>query len=253
MAQHTLFGWHAVTTLLERHPERVRSLKLQQGREDGRQKRVRQLADDFGVAVEQCQRRVLDEASDGGNHQGVVAVIKPPVALSEDALLERLETLGRPPFILLLDGVTDPHNLGACLRTADAAGVDAVVVPKDHSAPLNGVAMKVASGAAESVPLVRATNLARFMRRCQEQGIWFTGTSDSADASIHDLDLTGPVALVMGAEGKGMRRLTRDHCDQLGHLPMAGLVSSLNVSVATGVCLFEARRQRTIASGVHGA
>lgn len=253
MGQHTLFGWHAVTALLERHPERVRSLKLQQGREDGRQKRVRQLADDFGVAVEQCQRRVLDEAAGGENHQGVVAVIKPPVALDEDTLLARLEAQAHPPFLLLLDGVTDPHNLGACLRTADAAGVDAVVGPKDNSAPLNGVAMKVASGAAESVPLVRATNLARFMRRCQEQGIWFTGTSDSAEAGIHDLDLTGPVAMVMGAEGKGMRRLTREHCDQLGHLPMAGLVNSLNVSVATGVCLFEAHRQRTIASGAREA
>ncbi|MEQ6886797.1 23S rRNA (guanosine(2251)-2'-O)-methyltransferase RlmB [Salicola sp. Rm-C-2C1-2] len=253
MAQHSLYGWHAVTTLLERHPERVRSLKLQQGREDGRQKRVRQLADDFGVAMEQCQRRVLDEASGGENHQGIVAVIKPPVALDEDTLLARLDAQTHHPFLLLLDGVTDPHNLGACLRTADAAGVDAVVVPKDNSAPLNGVAMKVASGAAESVPVVRATNLARFMRRCQEQGIWFTGTSDSVEAGIHDLDLTGPVAMVMGAEGKGMRRLTREHCDQLGHLPMAGLVSSLNVSVATGVCLFEAHRQRTIASGTREA
>lgn len=253
MAQHILFGWHAVSTLLERHPERVRSLKLQQGREDDRQKHVRQLAETFGVAVEQCQRRALDDAADGENHQGVVAVIKPPVALDEGDLLERLEKQDRHPFILLLDGVTDPHNLGACLRTADAAGVDAVVVPKDHSAPLNGVAMKVASGAAESVPLVRVTNLARFMRRCREQGLWFTGTSDAAESSIHELDLTGPVAMVMGAEGKGMRRLTRDHCDQLGHLPMAGLVSSLNVSVATGVCLFEARRQRTIASSARDA
>ncbi|XOZ33552.1 23S rRNA (guanosine(2251)-2'-O)-methyltransferase RlmB [Halomonadaceae bacterium KBTZ08] len=253
MAQHTLFGWHAVTTLLEKHPERVRSLKLQQGREDGRLKRVRQLADEFGVAVEQCQRRVLDEASGGENHQGVVAVTKPPVALGEDELLERLEAQAHHPFILLLDGVTDPHNLGACMRTADAAGVDAVVVPKDNAAPLNGVAMKVASGAAESIPLVRATNLARFMRRCQDLGIWFTGTSDAAETGIHDLALTGPLALVMGAEGKGMRRLTREHCDQLGQLPMAGLVSSLNVSVATGVCLFEARRQRTIASSARGA
>ena len=253
MAQHILFGWHAVSTLLECQPERVRSLKFQQGREDGRQKRVRQLADEFGVAVEHCQRRVLDDAAEGENHQGVVAVIKPPVALDEDALLERLEKQPHHPFILLLDGVTDPHNLGACLRTADAAGVDAVVVPKDHSAPLNGVAMKVASGAAESVPVVRVTNMARFMRRCRDQGVWFTGTSDDAGASIHALDLTGPVAMVMGAEGKGMRRLTREHCDQLGHLPMAGLVSSLNVSVATGVCLFEARRQRTIASSARDA
>lgn len=248
MAQRILFGWHAVEALLEHHPERVIRLQFQQGREDRRQKHVRVLAESFGVAMESCHRRTLDELTEGENHQGVVARVKPAPEVREADLLERLESPGKAPFLLVLDGVTDPHNLGACLRTADAAGVDALVVPRDHSAPLNGVAVKVASGAAETVPVVRVTNLARFMRQCRELGIWFTGTSGDADATLYDLDLSGPLGLVMGAEGAGMRRLTREHCDQLGRLPMAGLVSSLNVSVATGVCLFEARRQRLIAS-----
>ena len=248
MAQRILFGWHAVEALLERHPERVVRLQFQQGRDDRRQKHVLELADTFGVATEYCHRRTLDELTDGENHQGIVARVKPAPEVREGDLLEQLETAQTPPFLLVLDGVTDPHNLGACLRTSDAAGVDALVVPKDHSAPLNGVAIKVASGAAESVPVVRVTNLARFMRQCRDLGVWFTGTTGDTETTIYDLDLTGPLGLVMGAEGAGMRRLTREHCDQLGNLPMAGMVSSLNVSVATGVCLFEARRQRLIAS-----
>ena len=248
MAQRILFGWHAVEALLESHPERVVRIQFQQGRDDRRRKHVRALAESFGVAMEECHRRTLDELTDGENHQGIVAHVKSAPEVREADLLERLEASVKPPFLLVLDGVTDPHNLGACLRTADAAGVDAVVVPKDHSAPLNGVAIKVASGAAESVPVVRVTNLARFMRQCRELGVWFTGTTGDTDTTIYDLELSGPVGLVMGAEGAGMRRLTREHCDQLGNLPMAGMVSSLNVSVATGVCLFEARRQRLIAS-----
>jgi 23S rRNA (guanosine2251-2'-O)-methyltransferase len=248
VAQRILFGWHAVEALLEHHPERVVRIQFQQGRDDRRRKHVRALAESFGVAMEECHRRTLDELTDSENHQGIVARVKPAPEVREADLLDRLESSGKPPFLLVLDGVTDPHNLGACLRTADAAGVDALIVPKDHSAPLNGVAIKVASGAAESVPVVRVTNLARFMRQCRELGVWFTGTTGDTDATIYDLDLSGPIGLVMGAEGEGMRRLTREHCDQLGNLPMAGMVSSLNVSVATGICLFEARRQRLIAS-----
>jgi 23S rRNA (guanosine2251-2'-O)-methyltransferase len=158
-----------------------------------------------------------------------------------------LDGLDHPPLLLILDGVTDPHNLGACLRTADAAGVDAVIAPKDNSAPLNATVRKVACGAAEVVPYIQVTNLARTMKDIQGRGIWITGTAGEAEQSVYQANLTGPVALVMGAEGKGMRRLTRENCDYLINLPMAGSVSSLNVSVATGVCLFEAVRQRVSA------
>lgn len=244
MAKRLVFGWHAVKALLERHPERVIRLQFLQGREDRRHGEVRELAQQFGVPVESMARRKMDELAEGGVHQGVIAHVKGAPEPSEAELIERIASSARPPFLLILDGITDPHNLGACLRTADAAGVDAIVVPKDRSAPLSAAAIKVASGAAESVPVVRVTNLARFMRQCQEHGVWFAGTAGDAEASFYDLDLTGPLGIVMGAEGKGMRRLTREHCDQLGKLPMAGMVDSLNVSVATGVCLFEARRQR---------
>jgi len=158
-----------------------------------------------------------------------------------EELLERSE---RAPLILVLDGVTDPHNLGACLRTADAAGVTAVVIPKDKSATLTPVVRKVACGAAEVIPLVAVTNLARTLEKLQQRGLWVVGTAGEAEQQIYQQDLTGPLVMIMGAEGKGMRRLTRDHCDFLVKLPMAGSVSSLNVSVATGVCLFEAVRQR---------
>mgnify|MGYP006420581147 CR=1 FL=1 len=252
MAERVLFGWHAIEALLERHPERVMRLQCQQGRDDRRWKQVRALAQQFGIAMETCYRHTLDELTDGENHQGIVARVKPGPNVTEADLLERIESAIEPPFLLVLDGVTDPHNLGACLRTADAAGVSALVVPRDHSAPLNGVAIKVASGGAESVPVVRVTNLARFMRQCRELGVWFTGTAEDAKVSIHEVDLRGPLCVVMGAEGAGMRRLTREHCDHLATLPMGGLVSSLNVSVATGICLFEARRQRLIASGDFG-
>jgi len=249
MSKRLLFGWHSVIALLEHHPERVIRLQLQQGREDRRQQEALALADRFGVAVEYAGRKAMDERSGDSVHQGVIAEVRPAPEPTESDLLDRLGSQSHPPFLLILDGVTDPHNLGACLRTADAAGVDAIVVPKDKSAPLSAAAIKVACGAAESVPVVRVTNLARFMRQCQEQGIWFTGTTGDAEQPLHELDLTGPLGLVMGAEGAGMRRLTREHCDQLGYLPMAGMVSSLNVSVATGVCLFEARRQRLETQG----
>ena len=163
---------------------------------------------------------------------------------SEDDLLAMLSGSDKPPFLLILDGVTDPHNLGACLRTADAVGVQAVVVPKDKSASLSPTVRKVACGAAETVPLVRVTNLARFMRTIRDDGVWLIGTAGEADNTLYQADFTGPVALVMGAEGKGMRRLTREHCDLLINIPMLGHVDSLNVSVATGVCLYEALRQR---------
>ena len=238
-----VYGVHAVEALLRHHPKRVKQLWLAEGRQDPRVQALVQLASDARVPVGQRERRELDEWAEGV-HQGVVAEVSPSQVWGENFLEELLARGGSVPLLLVLDGVTDPHNLGACLRTADAAGVQAVIVPKDKSATLNATVRKVACGAAEVVPLVAVTNLARTLEKLQQQGLWVVGTAGEATQEIYDLDLRGPTVLVMGAEGKGMRRLTREHCDYLAKLPMGGSVSSLNVSVATGVCLFEAVRQR---------
>jgi len=187
---------------------------------------------------------VVERLAEGGRHQGVVAEVEPRAGDPETQLEEALEAAAGPPLLLVLDGVQDPHNLGACLRSADAAGVAAVIVPRDRAAGLTPVVRKVAAGAAESVPLVAVINLARTLRQLKERGVWLVGTDDAAGRSLFEADLTGPVALVMGSEGEGLRRLTRDCCDQLVSIPMAGAVESLNVSVAAGVALFEAVRQR---------
>lgn len=238
-----VFGFHAVDALLQRQPNRIDELWLQQGRHDQRMQDILQHAKALGVKCKTVRREELDEQA-AGNHQGVMAKTKPAQTLRDRDLKELLDAIEHQPLLLILDGVTDPHNLGACLRTADAAGVDAVIAPKDNSAPLNGTVRKVACGAAEVIPYIQVTNLARTMKDIQERGIWITGTAGEAEQSVYDADLKGAVALVMGAEGKGMRRLTRENCDFLVKLPMAGSVSSLNVSVATGVCLFEMVRQR---------
>lgn len=241
--QEWLYGLHAMQSVLENEPERVLEVLVLKGRDDDRLKNIINQARRFGISVQFCQRKVLDDKVQGEQHQGVVARAKPARALDEadlDAILSR----HAEPFLLVLDGVTDPHNIGACLRTADAAGVHALIVPKDKSGGLTATARKVACGAAESVPLIQVTNLARTLKHLQEKGVWIAGTAGDAEQLIYDVDLKGPTALVMGAEGKGMRRLTREHCDQLVKLPMAGAVSSLNVSVATGVCLYEIVRQR---------
>ena len=241
----TAYGIHAVDVILRRSPERIISLSIQSDRNDKRIQGLLSLAQNQGVAVDRVTKADLDEMV-SERHQGVVAVIKPRKAdggLSERDLSSYLKGIDCP-LVLVLDGVTDPHNLGACLRSADAAGVAAVIVPKDNSAELNAVARKVASGAADVIPLVRVTNLARTLRSLKELGIWIVGTTGEADTLVYDQDLSIPTALVMGAEGPGMRRLTTEVCDFLVKLPMAGDVSSLNVSVATGVCLFEAVRQR---------
>ena len=244
-----VYGVHAVEALLRHHPKRVKQLWLAEGRQDPRVQALVQLASEARVPVGQRERRELDEWAEGV-HQGVVAEVSPSQVWGENFLEELLARGGAVPLLLVLDGVTDPHNLGACLRTADAAGVQAVIVPKDKSATLNATVRKVACGAAEVVPLVAVTNLARTLEKLQQQGLWVVGTAGEATQEIYDLDLRGPTVLVMGAEGKGMRRLTREHCDYLAKLPMGGSVSSLNVSVATGVCLFEAVRQRRPAPGV---
>ncbi len=239
-----IYGIHAVATALNRHPEKVLSLQVSQQREDKRMQGVLASAAEHGVRIEQASRQQLDKVAGEGAHQGVIAHVKPAEVYNEQYLDKLLEGLSEPAFLLVLDGVTDPHNLGACLRTADAAGVHAVIAPRDNSAPLNATACKVACGAAEAVPYVTVTNLSRMLKQLQQYGIWITGTAGEAKKDIYEADLTGPMALVMGAEGKGMRRLTREHCDQLVKIPMAGEVSSLNVSVATGVCLFERVRQQ---------
>ena len=248
-----VYGIHAVDSLLRENPKSVQHLLLQVGREDKRIASLLALTNNQGVSVLREPRAGLDKLVNG-RHQGVVALLLQDSSAGDGSeaanlwderqLLAWVENKGNPLLILVLDGVTDPHNLGACLRSADAAGVDAVVVPRDKSADLTAVARKVACGAAEVVPVVRVTNISRTLQALQERGVWLFGTSDEAEQSLYDCDLTASLALIMGAEGKGMRRLTREQCDHLIHLPMAGSVSSLNVSVAAGIFLFEAVRQR---------
>ncbi|SHK72902.1 23S rRNA Gm-2251 2'-O-methyltransferase [Marinobacter antarcticus] len=243
MSGEFVFGWHAVEAVLKREPGRLQQVWIQTGRQDKRVKTITEGLDELGVRWAVVHRRELDERV-AGVHQGVVAEVNESREWTEDDLLAQLAGSDKPPFLLVLDGVTDPHNLGACMRTCDAVGVQAVIAPKDKSASLTAVARKVACGAAESVPFVRVTNLARFLRTLKDQGVWLIGAAGEAEVTLYQADFKGPVALVMGAEGKGMRRLTREHCDQLINIPMLGHVDSLNVSVATGVCLYEALRQR---------
>ena len=242
------YGYHAVESLIRREPRRVAALHVQADRQDKRMQALCELSRNQGVSVLSCSKSELD-ALVSGRHQGVVAVLDPAAGaqagglMNEADLSEHLSQV-TAPLILILDGVTDPHNLGACLRSADAAGATAVIFPKDKNADVNDVARKVASGAAETVPWVRVTNLARTIESLKQAGVWVIGTDGDAEVTLYEQDLSGPCAMVLGSEGAGMRRLTRDLCDFVVKLPMAGSVSSLNVSVAAGVCLFEAVRQR---------
>ncbi|MER2490357.1 23S rRNA (guanosine(2251)-2'-O)-methyltransferase RlmB [Catenovulum sediminis] len=245
-----IFGMHAVESLLQNAPHRFIEVFCLKGRNDERLNKIVSQLRKQGVSIQFCQRKALDDKAAGEQHQGIVARVQAAPALTENDLYEILDKLNRPAFLLVLDGVTDPHNIGACLRTADAAGVDALIVPKDKSAGLTGVAKKVACGAAESVPFIQVTNLARTLRDIQQKGVWVVGTAGEATQTLYQASLDGPIALVMGAEGSGMRRLTRETCDELIAIPMAGQVSSLNVSVATGVTLFEIKRQRELKSAV---
>ncbi len=246
MSNELIYGIHAVKAVLERDPARFVEAYVLKGRQDDRLLPVLNELSRMGVSIQEMNRKVLDDKAKGANHQGLIAKVKPAKQLNEHDL-ELIVDQQENPLFLVLDGVTDPHNLGACLRNADAAGVAAVIVPKDKSAPMTATVSKVACGAAETVPLVRVTNLARTMRAMQEKGVWFVGTAGEATHDIYQSKLTGSLAIVMGAEGDGMRRLTRETCDGLIKIPMAGSVSSLNVSVASGICLFEAVRQRIAA------
>lgn len=238
-----IYGIHAVQALLERDPQRFLDVYLLKGRDDRRFQPLVQQLENAGIVIQMVSRQWLDQKAEGAVHQGIVAHVQAGRQYQENDL-PGLLTQQAAPLLLVLDNVTDPHNLGACLRCADAAGVHAVIVPRDRAAPLNATAKKVASGAAETVPLIRVTNLVRTLRLLQEHNVWIVGTAGEADHHLYQSKLTGPLALVMGAEGEGMRRLTREHCDELIRILMAGTVSSLNVSVAAGVCLFEAVRQR---------
>jgi 23S rRNA (guanosine2251-2'-O)-methyltransferase len=243
VSNELIYGFHSIEAILNKEPERFLEIYALKGREDKRLNPIINEARRFGISVQFMQRKALDNKSKGEQHQGIIANVKAARTYSErdlDDIIAREDN----PFFLVLDGVTDPHNLGACLRSADAAGVHGVIVPKDKSAKLTGTARKVACGAAETVPLIQVTNLARTLRDIKEAGVWVAGTAGETDTHVFDASLTGPIAIIMGAEGDGMRRLTREHCDILVKIPMVGTVSSLNVSVATGVCLFEVLRQR---------
>ncbi|MBU0593409.1 MAG: 23S rRNA (guanosine(2251)-2'-O)-methyltransferase RlmB [Pseudomonadota bacterium] len=238
-----IYGFHAVTSRLRQNAGSVEEIYLDQGRHDPRSRDLLQLAEANGVKIMQVPRQRLDGMA-GDKHQGVVAKVSALVALPH-TLDGVLENLSESALLLVLDGVQDPHNLGACLRVADAMGAHAVIAPKDRAVGLNPTVRKVASGAAETVPFITVTNLARTLRELQELGIWVVGTAGEAEKDLFGMKLDGPVAMVLGAEGEGLRRLTRENCDELVRIPMFGSVESLNVSVAAGICLFESRRQRT--------
>ncbi|ACH65782.1 23S rRNA (guanosine(2251)-2'-O)-methyltransferase RlmB [Aliivibrio fischeri] len=245
MSNDYIFGIHAAKAVLERDPARFIEVFVLKGRQDDRLLPILNELTQLGFKIQELPRKTLDDKAKGANHQGIIARVTPAKQLNEHDLDDIVSQTDNP-LLLVLDGVTDPHNLGACLRNADAAGVAAVIVPKDKSASMTATVSKVACGAAETVPLVRVTNLARTMRALQEKGVWFVGTAGEATHDVFQSKLTGPLAIVMGAEGDGMRRLTRETCDDLIKIPMAGSVSSLNVSVASGICLFEAVRQRAL-------
>ncbi|ADC72428.1 RNA methyltransferase, TrmH family, group 3 [Thioalkalivibrio sp. K90mix] len=235
-------GIHAVAAVLQHAPERVRLLQLASGTLEPALAQLLEQAQARGISVERAGRDKLDQHHPGFQHQGVIVHCAPRPVVEEKALVQRVRN--GLDLVLVLDGVTDPHNLGACLRTADAAGAGAIVTPRHHSAALTPAAIKVASGAAETVPVVAVGNLARTLAALKDAGMWTVGLDGAAHEDLYAVDLRPPTAIVMGAEGEGMRRLTREACDHLARIPMGGTVESLNVSVATGITLFEARRQR---------
>jgi 23S rRNA (guanosine2251-2'-O)-methyltransferase len=242
--QNLVFGIHAVESLLKKNPDRILRLVVYRDRADQKIQSLIDLAKNNQIKIENASREELDQLTQKENHQGIAAFCQSMRNYSEADLESILENESKP-FFLILDGVQDPHNLGACLRSADAAGVHAVIAPRDKAVGITPTVSKVASGAAESVPFIQVTNLARTMKFLQEQGVWIFGAAGEAEQNLFQADLKGSLAIVLGAEGSGLRRLTREHCDVLLKIPMQGTVSSLNVSVATGIFLFEALRQRS--------
>ena len=240
-----IYGFHAVLGRLRRDPESVFELYVSGLRHDARAREVLELAESLGVKMTRLDNERLDCMVGTRRHQGVIARADARQRMIVlDDVLESLSSFSEPALLLVLDGVQDPHNLGACLRVADAAGAHAVIAPKDRAASLNATAIKVASGAADAVPYITVTNLARALEQMKKTGIWIIGAAGEAEKSLFNIDQRGPVAWVLGAEGDGLRRLTRATCDELACIPMRGSVESLNVSVASGICLFETFRQR---------
>lgn len=263
MKHELVYGIHVVRHFLNQKPEEILEVFVSEVRDDQRIQEIFSLAKQFGISSHRVDKKQLDQWFPDSQHQGVAAKVRPKPLLTERDLPEFIQkatenitypgapliassTSSSAPLLLVLDGVQDPHNLGACLRSCDACGVTAVIVPKDRSAALSAVARKVACGAFETVPIIQVTNLVRSLEQLKELGLWIIGASGNASQSLYQVDLKGPVALVLGAEGTGLRRLTEEHCDVLMHIPMKGIVESLNVSVATGVCLYEAIRQRQL-------
>jgi 23S rRNA (guanosine2251-2'-O)-methyltransferase len=239
-----IYGYHAIERALKQSRQNIKTLWVQQGIAEKRVAALINLAKKANIPVEYYPRQKLDEVSSGHNHQGIVACYQASADFSSLDLKEFLSTLEVTPFLLILDGVQDPHNLGACLRSANAAGVHAVIAPTDNAVGITPVVRKVACGAAELTPFIQVTNLANTLRYLKEQGIWIFGATEHTQETIYQMDLKGPIALALGAEGQGLRRLTSELCDFLFQIPTYGSIASLNVSVATGVCLFEAARQR---------
>ena len=243
-----IYGIHAAQHALQHFPERVLEIWLQAESNKGKGGKlveIQSLAESLGISIQHVPRKSLDKMSNDQRHQGVVLRQRSARPKDESDLLELVKNTSNV-LLLILDGVQDPHNLGACLRTADAAGASAVVIPASRGVSMTPVVRKVASGAADSIPLIEVRNLARTLKQIQDEGVWLIGTSDQADQTIYDQDLKGAIGLVMGSEDKGIRRLTSEYCDHLVQIPMAGVVESLNVSVASGVCLYEAVRQRRL-------
>lgn len=246
MKTEVIYGIHVVRSFLKTSPERILEIHLLESRDDKRIAEIKNLAKDHGIALHSMSKKQLASLDEEGLHQGVLARIRTLAPLDEKDLKDLIEKSKKPVLLLILDQVQDPHNLGACLRTADCAGVNAVIIPKARSAHITSVVRKTASGAAETIPCIEVSNLARCLQELKQLGVWILGASSEASQSLFKSDLTVPVALVLGAEGKGLRHLTAESCDILLHIPMLGAVESLNVSVAAGVFLYEALRQRQV-------
>ncbi|MFZ2451084.1 MAG: 23S rRNA (guanosine(2251)-2'-O)-methyltransferase RlmB [Methylovulum miyakonense] len=244
MKSSKLYGLHSVQAALDYSPKSINKAWIDAQRQDKRLVQAIGALLDLGIEPEKTERKKLDKLAEGNNHQGIVIEVDMPAELSESDLKTAVQSLGETALFLVLDNVQDPHNLGACLRTADATGVHGVIITKDNATGITPTVCKVASGAAETVPVYQVTNLARTLRWLKDQGIWVFGAAGEAEQRVYQADLTGPLAMVVGAEEKGMRRLTREQCDVLVKLPMLGQVDSLNLSVATGVLLYEVVRQR---------
>ena len=240
-----IYGIHAVQTAIAQSPQSIAEIWLDGSRHDQRMAEIQRLAKSNALVQHEAQREQLDQLLPGVKHQGVIARCKMPATLTENDLFPIIDNASKPVLLLILDGVQDPHNLGACLRSADGAGADALIIPKDKSVGITPTVAKVASGALHNVPLVQVTNLARTMEQLKKAGVWLVGMDDKGEQNLYQVDLTAPVAIILGAEGAGMRRLSKEKCDYLVKLPMVGVVESLNVSVASGICLYEALRQRS--------